>query len=128
MKLIGILAVAALASFGMVTLSRAVEPVPTDFPKTVAVSEQIVKGDVLMREGEFYIVKDITGHEVRLHVNKETKLDGVIKVGDKIEARVTSEGHATSITSQLPQNGTAPVLPNTGPTSPQRSPAGSVLQ
>ena len=23
-----------------------------------------------MREGEFYFVKDVTGHEVRVHVNK----------------------------------------------------------
>lgn len=72
-----------------------------------------------MREGEFYIVKDITGHEVRLHVNKETKLDGTVKVGDKIEARVTSEGHATSLMSQVPQNGTAPVMPGAGSAATQ---------
>jgi len=42
-------------------------------------------------------------------------LDGTVKVkvGDKIEARVTPEGHATSITLQIPQNSTAPVVPGT---------------
>lgn len=125
MKLTGTLVMAAMLSFGLVTLSGAVEPILADSSKTMAMPEQVVKGDVLMTEGEFYIVKDITGHEVRLHVNKETKLDGKVKVGDKIEAMVTPEGHATSITLQIPQSGTAPVVPSTSPTSPQRSPEGS---
>lgn len=112
MKLTGNLVMAAMLSFGLVTLSGAVEPILTDSSKTMAMPERIVKGDVLMTEGEFYIVKDITGHEVRLHVNKETKLDGKVKVGDKIEARVTPEGHATSITLQIPQSSTAPVVPS----------------
>ena len=112
MKLTGNLVMAAMLSFGLVTLIGAVEPILTDSSKTMAMPEQIVKGDVLMTEGEFYIVKDITGHEVRLHVNKETKMDGKVKVGDKIEAKVTPEGHATSITLQIPQSGTAPVVPS----------------
>ena len=74
-----------------------------------------------MREGEFSIVKDITGPEVRVHVNKETKLDGMVKVGDKIEARVTSEGHATSLTQQIPQHGTTPVMPGRDTTVAQQS-------
>ena len=53
-------------------------------------------------------MKDVTGHEVRVRVNKETKLDGMVKVGDKIEARVTTEGQATSLTQQIPQHGTTP--------------------
>jgi|SRR5215831_11403640 len=116
------LAGALFVSLGMVSLSRATDPMVSDFSKTKAVSEQIVKGDVLMREGEFYIVKDTSGHEVRLHVNKETKLDGPVKVGDKIEARVTSEGHATSLTVQIPQNGTTPVVPGRDSTFSQQSP------
>lgn len=74
-----------------------------------------------MREGEFYIVKDVTGPEVRVHVNKETKLDGMVKVGDKIEARVTSEGQATSLTQQIPQHGTTPVMPGRDATFAQQS-------
>jgi len=120
------LVMAAVLSFGLVALSSTVEPILTDSSQTMAMPEQIVKGDVLMTEGEFYIVKDITGHEVRLHVNKETKLDGTVKVkvGDKIEARVTPEGHATSIALQIPQNSTAPVVPgkpNIPSTVPQES-------
>ena len=127
MKFIKTLIVAIAFSFGMASLSHGADPIPTDSSKTAA-SELTIKGDVQMIEGEFYFVKDTTGHEVRLHVNNETKLEGKLKVGDKIEARVTSEGHATAIMLQIPQNGTAPPLPNTGPASPQRVPEGSVSQ
>ena len=116
------LAVAVLVGLGMVTPSYAADPVLNDSSQTQLVSEQIVRGDVLMREGEFYIVKDTSGHEVRLHVNKETKLDGPVKAGDKIEARVTPEGHATSLTLQVPQNGTAPIMPGRDSAFPQQFP------
>jgi hypothetical protein len=66
-------------------------------------ADQIVKGDVLLKEGDEYIIKDMSGHEVRVHVNSETKKDGVIKIGDKVEVTVTRDGHATSIKQQLPQ-------------------------
>jgi hypothetical protein len=103
-------------SFGMVSLGHGTEPSPGDLSNGAA-SELIVKGDVQLIEGEFYFVKDISGHEVRLHVNGQTKLEDRIKVGDKIEARVTSKGHATSIAVQIQQNGTAPPLPNMAPLS-----------
>jgi hypothetical protein len=127
MKLLRTLFVASAFSVGLASLAHGVEPVPTDSSKAAAL-DLTIKGDVQMIEGEFYFVKDTTGHQVRLHVNNETKLEDRIKVGDKIEAMVTSEGHATSITLQIPQNGTAPPLPNTSPTSPQRFPDGSVAQ
>lgn len=127
MKLTKPLIVAIAFSFGVPSLGHGAEPIATDSSKTAA-SELTIKGDVQMIEGEFYFVRDTTGHEVRLHVNNQTKVEGKLKVGDKIEARVTSEGHANSIMLQIPQNGTAPPLPNTGPTSSQRVPEGSVSQ
>jgi hypothetical protein len=68
----------------------------------VTTPAQTVKGDVLDIEGEYYIVKDITGHEIRLHVNQETKMEDRIKVGDKIEAHINSDGHASAIKVQVP--------------------------
>ena len=56
-----------------------------------------ITGEVLRIEGENYTVKDISGAEVRLHVNNETKKEGDIKVGDKIEAKINPDGHATWI-------------------------------
>jgi hypothetical protein len=48
-------------------------------------------------EGEFYTVHDTAGHEVRLHVDKTTKLDGAFKTGDKVEVQVRDKGHALSM-------------------------------
>jgi hypothetical protein len=56
-----------------------------------------VKGELLKIQGEFYTVKDQSGSEVRLHVNKETKLEGPVNIGDKIEAERTPADHAISI-------------------------------
>lgn len=73
-----------------------------------------VKGDVLYWEGEELVVKEISGREVRLHVNGDTKIEGVagrLKTGDKISAQVTSSGHAQSIMLQLPDGGALPPGP-----------------
>ena len=60
-----------------------------------AAGSKIVEGDLLKIEGEFYTVHDTAGHEVRLHVDKTTHLEGgEFKVGDKVEAYVTDQGHA----------------------------------
>jgi hypothetical protein len=123
MNHLNILVMAAALSLGMTPPSHALDS-PPPVPSQPASPEHIIKGDVQLIEGEFYFVKDLSGHEVRLHVNGGTKFEDRIKVGDKIEARVTSEGHAKSILLQIPQNGTAPPLSNTGPTSLQRVPEG----
>ena len=62
-----------------------------------ASSAQTVSGEVLKIEGENYVVKDAMGKEVKLHVSPETKKDGDIKIGDKIEAQADATGHALSI-------------------------------
>lgn len=58
---------------------------------------KLVEGDVLKMEGEYYTVHDTAGHEVRLHVDKITHLEGAFKAGDKVEAYVTEKGHARSM-------------------------------
>ena len=39
----------------------------------------------------------MTGKEVRLHVDKTTKLEGAFKTGDKVEAQATEKNHAVSM-------------------------------
>ncbi len=93
-KLIGLLVFAVILSFGMATLSYAAG-------EMAAPGSQTVKGDLLRIDGEFYVVKDAAGKEVRLHVDNTTKLEGVpLKAGDKIEAQATEKGHALSINKQ----------------------------
>jgi hypothetical protein len=70
-----------------------------------------INGDVLYWEGDELVVKEITGYEKRVRVTPETKIVGVsarLKTGDKIAARVTSEGRAQTITLQIPDG--APAL------------------
>ena len=68
-----------------------------------APSTQTVKGDLLKIDGEFYVVKDTAGKEVRLHVDKTSQLEGTFKAGDKIEAQATDKGHASSIKQATPK-------------------------
>ena len=63
---------------------------------------QPVKGDLLKIEGEFYTVHDTAGHEVRLHVDKTTQLEGTFKAGDKVAAQVTNESHVLSMRHATP--------------------------
>jgi hypothetical protein len=61
-----------------------------------------LEGDLLKVDGEFYTVKDIAGKEVKLHVNKETTMEGSYKIGERIVAEMTPEGHALSIKPARP--------------------------
>lgn len=65
---------------------------------TYAAGSRVIEGDILKIEGELYTVHDTAGHEVRLHVDKTTHLEGgPFKSGDKVEAHVTDKGHARSM-------------------------------
>ena len=95
-RLIGLLAFAAILSVGMAPLTYAAEQMATP-GEMAAPGSQAVKGDLLRIDGEFYVVKDTSGKEVRLHVDETSKLEGTFKAGDKIEAQATDKGHALSI-------------------------------
>jgi hypothetical protein len=78
-------------------------------------SPRTVTGEVLKITGTFAVVKgpqgkgaldvisdtvviqDEAGQQVALRVNRETKQDGVIDAGDKVEASVAPDGHIISI-------------------------------
>jgi len=88
--LIGIIALTAVLCIGLAPLTYAAD-------QPAAASSQTVKGDLLKIEGEFYVVKEDSGKELRLHVDKSTKVEGEIKAGDKIEVQATDKGHALSV-------------------------------
>lgn len=66
-------------------------------------SSQMVKGDLLKIDGRYYVVKDMAGKEIRLHVDKTSQLGGTFKAGDRIEAQATDKGHASSIKQVKPK-------------------------
>jgi hypothetical protein len=94
-KLIGPFILAVIIGVGMASYSFAADDM-------AAPNTQTVKGDLLKIDGEFYVVKDTAGKEVRLHVDKTSQLDGTFKAGDKIEAQATDKGHASSIKQTTP--------------------------
>jgi len=95
-KSIGLFMCAMVLSVGTASFSDAAGDMTTPGP-------QSIKGDLLKIEGEFYTLHDTAGHDVRLHVDKTTKLDGgPFKTGDKVEAQVTDKNHALSMSHANP--------------------------
>ena len=94
-KLIGLFVFAMMLSAGMASLSYAAGDM-------AAPSTQTVNGDLLKIDGEFYVVKDMSGKEIRLHVDKTSKLEGAFKAGDKIEAQASEKNHAVSMKHAQP--------------------------
>ena|SRR5215217_8042443 len=87
-------------------------PAQAQEPGIKSTGGQTVRGDILYIDGEYLVVKEISGRESRVHVNGETKLIGVagkLKSGDKIEATLTPEGHATTVALQGLENGKPPL-------------------
>jgi hypothetical protein len=67
---------------------------PADFPQPAF---PWVKGELMQIEGEYYVIKDAEGKEIRVHVDKRTKMDGTFHVGDIVEVNRTLPGHALEV-------------------------------
>ena len=68
---------------------------------------QSVKGELVKIDGENYTVKDKSGQEVRFVVDKETKLQGQIKEGDTIEAKIAQDGTADYVKKAAEKGGSS---------------------
>ena len=58
-----------------------------------------IKGELFRVEGGNYFVKATDGKEVRVHTDSTTHIQGGIKKGDRIEAKVNDQNHVLSIRS-----------------------------
>ena len=100
--IIGILTFALVVGFSIVG-SYAGSPTSALSEKKIntnpeSAAFQTVDGKLLEIDGEFYVVEDFTGKQLRLHVDKGTVLlNGPKKPGDIIRAEITKSGHAISI-------------------------------
>jgi exosome complex RNA-binding protein Csl4 len=70
---------------------------------SVAKTDQVpgpkqVRGEVLKMENNSYLVRDESGKEVRLIVNKDSKVEKAFEVGDWVLAHVSDDGTVTVIT------------------------------
>jgi len=60
------------------------------------ITKDAVTGTLMKIEGEYFSIKDNDGKQVKLHVDKSTKLDKVVE-GDKVKAYMTDKGHVTTL-------------------------------
>lgn len=76
---------------------------PSDLAISPATGEgfKIIRGEVLKMEGNSYLVKDETGKEIRMTVDKDSKVDQAFQVGDMITAQVSDQGVITVITKSV---------------------------
>lgn len=51
-------------------------------------SPHTIKGDLLSIKGDVYVIKDISGRLVYLHIDKNTKRERMLVPGERIEADV----------------------------------------
>jgi hypothetical protein len=100
-KLVLSLAAATLLSAGAGT-ALAADPM-SEKEASPSISERLtkdtVKGTLMKIDGEYYWIKDTDGKEVKIHVDKSTKLDKVVE-GDHVKAYITDKGHTTTLQRQ----------------------------
>jgi len=87
-RILGVLTI--LFIFGLTTASF-VQSAPT------AKGSPVVQGTLMKIDGSFYVIKDNTGKEQRVHVDKSTLIIGKIQLGAKVKAEVTNDGHASAL-------------------------------
>ena len=78
-----------------------------DFPQPAF---PFVKGVLMQIEGEYYILQDAEGKNVRVHVDKSTTIDSKFRIGDIVEVQRTLPGHAIAM-----RHASSPL--NVGPSS-----------
>src|SRR5437867_1938569 len=84
---------------------------PADFPQPAF---PWVKGELMQIEGDFYVLKDAEGKEVRVHVDKGTKIQDTFNVGDILEVKRTLPGHALEVRKSTTPLSTPPSSASSG--------------
>jgi uncharacterized protein YdeI (BOF family) len=65
-----------------------------DFPQPAF---PFVKGELVQIEGEYYVLRDAEGKNVRVHVDKSTQMSENFRIGDTVDVQRTLPGHALSM-------------------------------
>jgi len=56
-----------------------------------------VIGQVLIIDGDSYVIRDQQGHEITFRVDRNTAMEGLIHMGAKIEADVEADGRVSRL-------------------------------
>jgi hypothetical protein len=86
--------------------SAPAQPVATaPVPPSIPLGASTVEGEVLRINGDSYIVKDVSGKNVRLQVDKDTKIGSNISTHDMVEVHASEvSGMTGSNQNQAPKN------------------------
>ena len=76
---------------------------PSTPPTKVSPNVRIIIADILMVDGNFYIIRSDYG-EIQIEVTPQTQLSESFKFGDRIKARVTPQDKALSIVRASPDD------------------------
>ena len=92
-----ILALAMTLGVGSGT-AGATHPMPDQTAPTLLerMTEETVKGRLMMIEGDQLVIEVTTGQAIKLHVDENTKM-GEIMVGDNVKAYVNDSGYVTTL-------------------------------
>lgn len=66
-------------------------------------ASHLIEGRLVKIDGDSYLVKDISGREISLHVDGRTSKDGNITIGDVVQARIdgnTPISHAETLSKR----------------------------
>lgn len=81
-------------------------------PKNLCEGCKVIRGQILLNENDSILLKDTSDKEVRLKLNQNTQIanlsqprTGTFMEGDRVEAYVTPDGYAWSITGLKQQQG-----------------------
>jgi hypothetical protein len=70
-----------------------------------------IHGELIKMEGEIYTVKDKTGRTQQLRIDRETKIVGVFRTGDYVQAWVLPDGRTESIIAYKDMGQSLPTQP-----------------
>ena len=79
------------------------ETAPPPFKGAVGPTMRIIVADILMVDGDFYVVRSESG-EIRIEVTPDTKLEETFKFGDRIKAHVLPNDKAISVQRANPDD------------------------
>ena len=96
-----ILPIALLLVLGIIVPPAAGDSTTPDKGGAPTNASGVLQGRIQKIDGESYIIKDTAGKEVRVRVGKDSVVDARIKVGDKVDVQMGSDGHAVTVLKAL---------------------------
>ncbi|MET0516912.1 MAG: hypothetical protein ABW047_16480 [Nitrospiraceae bacterium] len=95
-RVLGVFVILSAFSFGGCTASDPMKEKEASPSMSERFTKETVKGMLMKKSGEYYVIKDNDGKEHQVHVDKSSKMD-TVKEGDMVKAYVTDKGHVTTL-------------------------------